>query len=69
MKNLTYLSSKAVVHLLFIHCLLLLLLFVFLCWVLVLLWVLYVLFWFCNHPAGEERAGCFTFVVFGVLCF
>ena len=23
---------------------------------------------FCNHLAGEERAGCFTFVVFCISC-
>ena len=55
--------SKAVVLLLFIHCLLLLPLFVGFCvGSLFFCAVLCVLSSFCHHPAGEERAGCFTVV-------
>ena len=59
--------------LLFIHCLLFFRLFVGFCvWSLFshtvecpfLFVYYYVLFCFCNHPAREERAGCFTFLVF-----
>ena len=55
--------SKAVVQLLFVHCVLLLSLFV-VYWVFVkfcsILWP----FWFCNHLPGEEQVGCFTFFSF-----
>ena len=56
--------AKAMVQLLFIHRLLLLQLFAFLCKFLVLLYsILYVLAIFA--PAVEERAGSFTLVSFG----
>ena len=50
--------SKAVVLLLFIHCLLMLR------WSITLFCSTLCPFLFCNHLAGEERVGCFTFVVF-----
>ena len=28
----------------------------------------YLNLWFCNHLTGEDRAGCFTFIVFLMLC-
>ena len=59
--------AKAMVQLLFIHRLLLLQLFAFLCKLLVLLYsILYVLANFA--PAVEERVGSFTFVVLWMPC-
>ena len=40
-----------------------------LCWVLVLLCSTLCPFLFCNHPSGDERDGCFTFVVFRISFF
>ena len=61
--------SKAVNLLLFVYGLMLLLLFVgFSCLVLVLLNSTLCPLKFCNHLAGEERAGYFTFIVFLVSC-
>ena len=60
-------SAKAMVQLLFIHCLLLLQLFAFLCKFLVLLYIiLYVLAIFA--PAVEKRVGSFTFIVLLMSC-
>ena len=28
----------------------------------------FVSFWFCNHIDGEDRAGCFTLIVFLMFC-
>ena len=51
--------SKAMVLLLFNHCLLLLSLFVCFCVQSLFFAVLFCPFWFCNHLAWKERAGCF----------
>ena len=56
--------SKTAVVLLLIHCLLLLPLFVVICVGPWLIMQYLVLFLICNHLAGEERAGCFTLIVF-----
>ena len=34
------------------------------CFVIQYFWSL----WLCNHRDGEERAGCFTFIVFLMSC-
>ena len=62
--------SKVLGLLFFIHYLLLLRLFVVFgsCSVLVLLCSTLYPFQICNYLAGEERAGCMTFLVFSVLC-
>ena len=57
--------SKAMVLPSFIHCCNYHGLYVvFLCWVLVLFCSALCPFEFCNHLAGEVRAGCFIFVMF-----
>ena len=67
--KLSILTSKAVVLLLLIHCLLLLPLFVGICvWSLLCISVLSVISKFFNHFAEEERDGCFTLIVFLLLC-
>ena len=61
--------SKVVVLLLFIHCFFVphivggdsVFVFVLLC-------ITLCPFWFCNHPDGEERAGCFALIVFLMSC-
>ena len=61
--------SRAVVLLLLIHCVMFLPLFVgVLCLVIVLLCITWCLFCFCNHINEEERAGCFTLIIFLVSC-
>ena len=39
-----------------------------LCFAIVLLCSMWYHFWFCNHLAEEERAGCFNLVIFFLSC-